>query len=65
MDENFLKDKRRALELLAEMEANGRFFEFEIFSSAEAIIDFGLDNLERLGVNFVWIGVESGSTASN
>ena len=65
MDENFLKDKKRALELLAEMEANERFFEFEIFSSAEAILDFGLDNLERLGVNFVWIGVESGSTASN
>jgi hypothetical protein len=59
MDENFLKDPARALELLAEMERHERWFKFSIFSSAEAITAFGLDNMVRLGVSFVWIGVES------
>jgi hypothetical protein len=64
MDENFLKDRRRALDLLSEMEQNERFFRFHIFSSAEAITAFGLDNLVRLGVDLVWIGFESRSRQS-
>ncbi|HSN54776.1 MAG TPA: cobalamin-dependent protein [Candidatus Sulfomarinibacteraceae bacterium] len=59
MDENFLKDRGRALELLAAMERDGRYFDFRIFSSAEAVLAFGLDNLVRLGVSFLWLGVES------
>ena len=65
LDENFLKDKQRAVELMEEMESNQRFFEFQVFSSAEAITEFGLDNLERLGVTYVWIGVESASEVGN
>ena len=65
MDENFLKDRERALELLHEMEQHRRFFSFHIFSSAEAIAAFGVDNLLRLGVSFVWIGVESSSPQGN
>jgi hypothetical protein len=65
LDENFLKDKRRAMDLMEEMERHQRFFEFQIFSSAEAITSFGLDNLERLGVTYVWIGVESSSETGN
>ena len=65
MDENFLKDRQRAVELMEEMERHQRFFEFQIFSSAEAITAFGLDNLERLGVTYVWIGVESSSEVGN
>ena len=61
MDENFLKDGERAMELLREMERHRRFFRFDIFSSAEAITAFGLDNLVRLGVTMVWIGFESAS----
>ncbi len=61
MDENFLKHRDRALELLSEMERRKRFFRFHIFSSAEAITAFGLDNLVRLGVDLVWIGFESRS----
>jgi hypothetical protein len=64
MDENFLKDRRRALDLLSQMERNRRFFRFHIFSSAEAITAFGLDNLVRLGVDLVWIGFESRSRQS-
>jgi len=64
MDENFLKDRQRALDLLSEMEQHRRFFRFHIFSSAEAITAFGLDNLVRLGVDLVWIGFESRSRQS-
>ena len=60
LDENFLKMKDRALKLLALMETNHRFFNFSIFSSAETLKALGdLDILVRLGVTFVWIGVES------
>lgn len=65
MDENFLKDRQRAQDLLAEMERHGRYFTFHIFSSAEAIMAFGVDNLVRLGVNFVWIGFEASSSKGN
>ena len=65
MDENFLKDRKRALDMLELMERHERHFSFHIFSSAEAIQAFGLDALERLGVTFVWIGVESSSEQGN
>jgi len=64
MDENFLKNRDRALELLDEMERHRRFFRFHLFSSAEAITDFGIDNLVRLGVDLVWVGFESRSRQS-
>ncbi|MBI5537643.1 MAG: cobalamin B12-binding domain-containing protein [Deltaproteobacteria bacterium] len=59
MDENFLKDGRRARELVEEMERANRFFQFAIFSSAETIRAFGIDNIVRLGVFWLWMGVES------
>jgi len=65
MDENFLKETRRARELLVRMEREQRFFEFQIFSSAEAIMAFGLDELVRLGVTFIWMGVETKSREAN
>jgi hypothetical protein len=61
MDENFLKDRTRARDFLAEMERHQRWFSFYISSSAEAIHAFGIDHLLRLGVNMVWIGFESRS----
>ena len=64
MDENFLKDRERALELVAEMERNERFFKFHVFSSAETITAFGVENLVRLGAQFVWVGFESQSDQS-
>ena len=60
LDENFLKMKERALELLELMEKNHRLFTFSIFSSAETLLALGdLDILVRLGITFIWIGVES------
>ncbi|MBN1848951.1 MAG: radical SAM protein [Deltaproteobacteria bacterium] len=60
LDENFLKMKDRALELLDLMEKHDRHFSFAIFSSAETLKDLGdLDILVRMGVTFIWVGVES------
>ncbi len=65
MDENFLKDRDRAMDLIAEMERHKRFFSFYLFSSAETITAFGIENLVRLGVMFLWIGVESKHDGNN
>ncbi len=65
MDENFLKERTRAMDLLGEMEAHGRFFDFSIFSSAEAVRAFGVENLARLGVKFLWMGIECQSQTEN
>jgi hypothetical protein len=59
MDENFCKSPERARDLMEEMEQNRKAYTFSIFSSAEAITQLGIDFLVRIGVNFVWIGVES------
>jgi len=60
LDENFLKMKDRALDLLELMEQNNRRFNFSIFTSAETLKGIGdLDILVRMGVTFVWVGVES------
>ncbi len=59
MDENFCKDPYRARQLLEEMEKHGKAYTFSTFSSAETIARLGIDFLLRIGVNFLWIGVES------
>lgn len=59
MDENFLKYKERVDELLYYMKKDNNLFNFSIFSSAEAIINFGIKKLVELGVMFIWIGIES------
>ena len=59
MDENFLKYKERVQELMYYMQKNDKQFNFAIFSSAETIKDFGIKKLAELGVEFIWMGVES------
>ncbi|HOW82074.1 MAG TPA: radical SAM protein [Spirochaetota bacterium] len=59
LDENFLKQPGRAVELLKLMNKQGKPFVFDIFSSAEVIKKMGVDFLVRLGVRMIWVGVES------
>jgi len=59
MDENFCKAPQRAGELLAQMEKHGKAYSFSTFSSAETLVSMGSDFVQRLGINFLWIGVES------
>ena len=59
MDENFLKSPVRARQFVDEMEKEMKAYTFSIFSSADAVTKMGVDFLVRMGVNFIWIGVES------
>jgi radical SAM superfamily enzyme YgiQ (UPF0313 family) len=62
MDENFLLHKRRALELLDQMKANGKAWSMYVFSSANAIAKYEMRQLVELGVSWVWLGLESAQT---
>ncbi len=59
MDENFLKKHKRAEAFLQMMEEAGKDWKFSIFSSAETVQKVGIKFLRRLGVEFIWVGVES------
>ena len=59
MDENFLLHKRRALELLQCMKANGKSWSLYVFSSANAIRQYDMRQLAELGVEWIWLGLES------
>ncbi len=59
MDENFLKNLPRAQELLQLMERDNKYFYMGVFSSAETVTACGVEFMAKLGIDFVWIGVES------
>src|SRR4051812_7524396 len=59
MDENFLLHKRRALELLALMREHGKAWSLYVFSSANAIKQYEVRQLVDLGVEWIWLGLES------
>jgi radical SAM superfamily enzyme YgiQ (UPF0313 family) len=59
MDENFLLHKRRALELLDCMRAAGKSWSLYVFSSAHAIRQYDIRTLVELGVEWIWLGLES------
>ena len=59
MDENFLLNRRRAMGLLERMKRGGKSWEMYVFSSANAIRKYTMEELVRLGVSWVWMGLES------
>jgi radical SAM superfamily enzyme YgiQ (UPF0313 family) len=59
MDENFLLHRERALRLLECMKAAGKSWEFSVFSSANAIRKYTMQQLVELGVSWIWMGLES------
>jgi radical SAM superfamily enzyme YgiQ (UPF0313 family) len=59
MDENFLKNRTRAEELLDQLLKHDKFYSLGVFSSAETINALGVEFMAKLGIDFVWIGVES------
>jgi radical SAM superfamily enzyme YgiQ (UPF0313 family) len=59
MDENFLLNRKRVMELLALMKANGKAWAFYVFSSANAIGRYTMRELVELGVSWIWMGLES------
>jgi len=58
MDENFLLHRKRALRLLELMEEHGKSWSLYVFSSANVILSYTMDQLIRLGISWVWMGIE-------
>ena len=63
LDENFLLHKKRALRLLELMEANGKSWSLSVFSSAQVLKSYSMEQLLGLGVGFVWMGLEGEESA--
>ncbi len=58
MDENFLLQRPRALRLLELMEEHNKSWSFNVFSSANVLNKYTTDQLVRLGISWVWMGLE-------
>ncbi|MDO4584934.1 MAG: cobalamin-dependent protein [Planctomycetia bacterium] len=65
MDENFLLHKKRALELLELMKKHQKSWAFYVFSSANALRLYSMDELVRLGISWVWMGLEGKKSQYN
>lgn len=58
MDENFLFHRRRALRLLELMKAHDKSWSLYVFSSANVLKLYTVEELVGLGISWVWIGLE-------
>ncbi len=58
LDENFLLHRKRALRLLELMQSNGKSWSLYVFSSARVLRSYSMDELVRLGISWVWMGLE-------
>jgi len=59
MDENFLLNRPRAIELLDCMRRGRKAWTMYVFSSANAIAKYSIRELVELGVTWIWLGLES------
>ncbi len=58
MDENFLLHRKRALRLLELMEQNDKAWALYVFSSANVLRSYTIEQLVGLGISWVWMGIE-------
>lgn len=58
MDENFLLHRKRALRLLDLIQEHGKSWSLYVFSSANVLRSYSIDQLVGLGVSWVWMGLE-------
>lgn len=65
MDENFLIDKPRALRLLELMEQHNKSWSLYVFSSANVLKKYSIEQLVALGVSWVWLGLEGKQSQYN
>jgi radical SAM superfamily enzyme YgiQ (UPF0313 family) len=63
MDENFLLYRKRALRLLERMRAAGKSWSLYVFSSANTLRLYSMEELVGLGISWVWIGLEGEDSA--
>src|SRR5271166_3596133 len=59
MDENFLLNRPRAMQLLARMKEAGKSWSLYVFSSVNAIRKYTIEELVQLGISWIWLGLES------
>ena len=59
MDENFLLNRPRAMELLKRMQEHDKSWALYVFSSINSIRKYSMDELVQLGVSWIWVGSES------
>jgi radical SAM superfamily enzyme YgiQ (UPF0313 family) len=59
MDENFLLQRPRAMQLLARMKQAGKSWSLYVFSSVNAICKYSVEELVELGISWIWLGLES------
>jgi radical SAM superfamily enzyme YgiQ (UPF0313 family) len=58
MDENFLLYRDRALQLLELMRSHQKAWSLYVFSSANALRKYSMEELVHLGIAWLWIGLE-------
>ena len=58
MDENFLLDKKRTLKLLELMKEHNKSWSLYVFSSANILRKYTVEQLVGLGISWVWLGLE-------
>ena len=58
MDENFLLHRSRALRLLELMETHDKAWSLYVFSSANVLQSYTIEQLVALGISWVWMGIE-------
>jgi len=63
MDENFLLHRKRALRLLELMRKNDKAWSFMVFSSANALKLYSMEDLVAFGISWVWMGLEGDKAA--
>jgi Radical SAM superfamily/B12 binding domain len=62
MDENFLLHRKRALRLLELMEEHGKSWALYVFSSANVLKSYSIEQLVGLGISWVWMGLEGSNS---
>ncbi len=58
MDENFLLHRKRALRLLELMKEHNKSWAIYVFTSANVLESYTIEQLVGLGVSWVWMGLE-------
>jgi radical SAM superfamily enzyme YgiQ (UPF0313 family) len=58
MDENFLLHRRRALRLMELMEKHDKSWALYVFSSANVLRSYSMEQLVSMGISWVWMGLE-------
>ena len=59
MDENFLLNRPRAMQLLDLMKQHNKSWSFYVFSSGNALRKYTMQELVELGISWLWMGLES------